>query len=194
MIASIRGKVSRVQLDGAIIETHGIGYWIYLARPENFTLDQEVYLFIHHQIREDEQALFGFSLWEEYQFFTKLISVKGVGAKTALGILAYTSVDKLIQSIENSDVNELKRLPGIGAKTASQIILDLKGKLVSVHTIERKQDKLTAIDETIEGLKSLGYKASELQSLHAVLKEYQSESPEQLLKRALQHLSIKKGI
>ena len=125
--------------------------------------------------------LFGFLSLAEYELFVKLISVKGLGPKIASGILAIVTPEKLIEAIENGDVALMKTMPGIGAKTASQIILDLKGKLV-VSQQDKEDD--ARLQDVSEALKQLGYKPSEIKP---VLKQLANEdlTLPQYIKKAL---------
>ncbi|MBR2812015.1 MAG: Holliday junction branch migration protein RuvA, partial [Solobacterium sp.] len=138
----------------------------------------------------NDTALFGFASAVEKQLFLKLISVKGLGPKTAMAMLARSSADKIIASIEQGDVASLKRLPGIGAKSASQIVLDLKGKLVEVPSgpKETKPVYSTAITEAMEGLKSLGYKPGEVNSAAAAMEKSEAKTKEEYLKIGLRFL------
>jgi len=189
MIAFIRGTVFSVTLDGVILDQNGMGYFVYFARPERLKLNETVLLYTYHQIREDEHSLYGFLLKEERDFFLKLISVKGLGSKTANQILAAAGMQSVVQAIEQGDVDRLKALPGIGAKTASQIILDLKGKLVEVHKEIRSESK--SILDTLEALRTLGYKNNELAVIEKKLSAHSEKSPDELLKMALIELSKK---
>ena len=148
-------------------------------------------MYTHQYIREDEHSLFGFLSQTDYDLFIKLISVKGVGCKTANSIFASSNTDRLIQAIELSDLDYLKKLPGIGAKTASQIILDLKGKLVSEHKEDSKISK--TLSDTFDALKSLGYKQTELNPLVKDLEKNPDQSTDALLKLSLQILGKKRG-
>ena len=191
MIAFIKGKVHSFTLDWVILDCGGIGYRIYFAHPEILKLNEEVLLYTHQYIREDEHSLFGFLSQTDYDLFIKLISVKGVGCKTANSIFASSNTDRLIQAIELSDLDYLKKLPGIGAKTASQIILDLKGKLVSEHKEDSKISK--TLSDTFDALKSLGYKQTELNPLVKDLEKNPDQSTDALLKLSLQILGKKRG-
>lgn len=191
MIAFIKGKVHSFTLDWVILDCGGIGYRIYFAHPEVLKLNEEVLLYTHQYIREDEHSLFGFLSQTDYDLFIKLISVKGVGCKTANSIFASSNTDRLIQAIELSDLDYLKKLPGIGAKTASQIILDLKGKLVSEHKEDSKISK--TFSDTFDALKSLGYKQTELNPLVKDLEKNPDQSTDALLKLSLQILGKKRG-
>lgn len=191
MIAFIKGKVHSFTLDWVILDCGNIGYKIYFAHPEKLKLNEDVLLYTYQYIREDEHSLFGFLSQTDYDLFTKLISVKGVGCKTANSIFASSNTDRLIQAIEVSDVDYLKKLPGIGAKTASQIILDLKGKLVSEHKEDSRLSK--SLLDTFDALKSLGYKQSELNPLVKQLENHVDQSTDALLKLSLQILGQKRG-
>ena len=163
MIAFISGRVHSFALDWVIIDNQGIGYRVFFNHPEALSLNQQVSLYTYHYIREDEQSLYGFLNMDEYDLFVKLISVKGLGCKTAAGILAASNFQRIVSAIEVSDVAYLKTMPGVGAKTASQIILDLKGKLVAEHT--KEQISNPALSDALEALRTLGYKASEISSI-----------------------------
>lgn len=191
MIAFIKGKVHSFTLDWVILDCGNIGYKIYFAHPEKLKLNEEVLLYTYQYIREDEHSLFGFLSQTDFDLFTKLISVKGVGCKTANSIFASSNTDRLIQAIEVSDIDYLKKLPGIGAKTASQIILDLKGKLVSEHKEDSRLSK--SLLDTFDALKSLGYKQSELNPLVKQLEKSTDQSTDALLKLSLQILGQKRG-
>lgn len=191
MIAFIKGKVHSFTLDWVILDCGNIGYKIYFAHPEKLKLNEDVLLYTYQYIREDEHSLFGFFSQTDYDLFTKLISVKGVGCKTANSIFASSNTDRLVQAIEVSDIDYLKKLPGIGAKTASQIILDLKGKLVSEHKEDSKLSK--SLIDTFDALKSLGYKQSELNPLVKQLENHVDQSTDALLKLSLQILGQKRG-
>lgn len=191
MIAFIKGKVHSFTLDWVILDCGNIGYKIYFAHPERLKLNEEVLLYTYQYIREDEHSLFGFLNQIDFDLFTKLISVKGVGCKTANSIFASSNTERLIQAIEVSDVDYLKKLPGIGAKTASQIILDLKGKLVSEHKEDSRLSK--SLLDTFDALRSLGYKQSELNPLIKQLENNLDQSTDTLLKLSLQILGQKRG-
>ncbi len=191
MIAFIKGKVHSFTLDWVILDCGNIGYKIYFAHPEKLKLNEEVLLYTYQYIREDEHSLFGFLSQTDFDLFTKLISVKGVGCKTANSIFASSNSDRLIQAIEVSDIDYLKKLPGIGAKTASQIILDLKGKLVSEHKEDSRLSK--SLLDTFDALKSLGYKQAELNPLVKQLEKSTDQSTDALLKLSLQILGQKRG-
>ena len=192
MIAFVKGTVYSFGIDHVIIETvSGIGYKVYYNHSQPLTLGQNILLFTYQQIREDAHVLFGFVRKEELELFEKLISVKGLGPKTALGILTAASYSQVVNAIEQGEVAFLKKMPGIGAKTASQIILDLKGKLVS--TEESKPVVNSKIMDAMEALKALGYKNTEIQAISKQMQEQDLATAEAYVKLGLQLLLKRKG-
>ena len=191
MIAFIIGKVYAYGMDYVILDNNGIGYRVNFMQPEVLTLNKEIMIYTYQHVREDEISLFGFISMDEYELFISLIAVKGLGPRTALNILASINSNELVKIIENNDVDALKRLPGIGAKTASQIILDLKGKLVRN---DNDGDKLPdSLNDALSALKSLGYKTSEIQSLSKELIKQPNKTSEEYVKLGLQILLLRKG-
>ena len=179
MIGFVRGKVHAFSLDYVLVDVNGVGYRINFYHPESLAIDKEVIIYTYQNVREDEISLYGFLSLQEYDLFVKLISVKGLGPKIASSILAKASVESIINAIENQNVDFMRRMPGVGNKTASQIILDLKGKLVESQEIDNS--KLT---EVSDALKALGYKVQEIKP---VLKKIENESgsTDELVRKAL---------
>ena len=138
-------------------------------------------------VKEDDISLYGFENEEELNLFVKLINVNGLGPKTAINILTYSNYSSLITSIQLGDIDYIKRLPGIGAKTASQIILDLKGKLVDAQ-VEKKED-LNRFNDVVSALKSLGYKNSEINPIIRQLSSNPDLSDQEYLRLALKMIN-----
>lgn len=193
MIAFIKGQIHSYGKDNVIIENHGIGYRVYVSNPMQVKGNEEVILYTYQHVREDAMILFGFASMEEHDLFMRLISVKGVGPRTALAMLAACSHKEMIMAIESNDVKFMKTLPGIGAKTASQIVLDLKGKLVE-EEIELKVEENTNIRDAIEALKSLGYRTGELQGIANELALEEEKSVDEYIRSALGILAKRKGV
>lgn len=181
MIAYVKGEIFSIGLDHVIIDNYGIGYFIYFAHPETVKEKQTILLHTYQNVREDDLSLFGFIDQVEKNLFLQLISVKGVGPKTVMAILRFAKTEEIITAIEVKDLKFLKSLPGIGAKTASQIILDLQGKLVN----EQKNIVNQNILDALEALQSLGYKKGDLKNLTNKLKEHGDLKTEEYLKIAL---------
>ena len=157
MYAYIKGYVKDIESDYIVLDNNGIGYLIYTASPYSFDMDKEYTVYLYQYVREDEITLYGFKTIDEKKLFLKLISVKGVGCKMALPMLATGSPSGIIDAIERENILYLKKFPKIGDKVARQIILDLKGKLA------KSDDSSNPVnDELIEVLKSLGYKNSDI--------------------------------
>ncbi len=191
MIAFVRGKVVAMGVDWVFVDVQGIGYKVFFSSTDKVKLNEEKQFFTYQHVREDELSLYGFLTLQEQELFLKLISVKGLGPKTALGMFGRFSYEQIVQSIENKDIDFLKSLPGIGNKTASQIILDLKGKLVNSNAENSVSREIT---DALEGLKTLGYKSGELKSVVKYLREKPNLSSDEYLKIGLQYLmKIKRG-
>ncbi|MBO4358250.1 MAG: Holliday junction branch migration protein RuvA [Erysipelotrichaceae bacterium] len=182
MIGFVRGTVHAFGFDYVLIDVNGVGYRINFYHPESLKTGREMTIYTYQNVREDEISLFGFLSLQEYDLFVKLISVKGLGPKIASNILSHASVEAIITAIETGDIDFIKAMPGIGAKTASQIILDLKGKLVEVDQIS--DDKLSDVSDA---LKQFGYRPAEIRD---VLKRIgdRDGSTDELIKRALSML------
>lgn len=181
MFDVIEGKVIDIEVNYVCISTSGIGFKVFVPNPYSFRLDEEVKVYLHNQIKEDEYSLYGFKSKEERNIFLKLINVKGLGPKIALPILAGSTVEGLMDAIERENVLYLEKFPKVGEKLARQIILDLKGKLVS-----KENSSSGANDELIEVLLSLGYKRPDI---NRVVKDVDgSLSIESQIKEALKLL------
>jgi len=182
MIGFLRGKVHHFGLDYVLLDVNNVGYRINFYHPELLKKGEEITIYTYENVREDEQSLYGFLSLDEYDLFVKLISVKGLGPKIASGILSASSVDTVIEAIENEDVAFMRSMPGVGAKTAGQIILDLKGKLVSEPVSTAATN--AKMNDVAQALGTLGYKPSEIKP---VIKELSKEdlSADEYLRRAL---------
>lgn len=183
----LNGRITEKGIDYIVVECGGVGYHVFVSRPDDFQKDDYTKVFTYLAVREDDMTLYGFKTKEEKNIFIKIISVSGIGPKTAISILSVTTPQSFVQAIELGNTGYLKKLPGIGAKSASQIILDLKGKLV-VETVETKSTVVNKdLEDTKEALKGLGFKVSDI---NAVLKVVGQEklTSQQYLKKALQLL------
>ena len=152
MYSYIKGIIVDLAKDYIVIDNNGIGYMLYVSNPYQFTKGKEYLVYVYQQVKEDGILLFGFKTKEEKELFLKLILVKGIGCKTAIGILATGDVNAIISAIESKNIAYLKRIPGIGPKAAQQIVLDLQGKFnvsassVVLTSLEFDEAKLTDED------------------------------------------------
>ncbi len=160
MYEYIVGKVSNIESSYVVLENNNLGYIINTPNPYGFTIGEQYKIYIYQQVREDELSLYGFKTKEEKEMFLKMISVKGIGPKVALPMFATGTPEGLIDAIERENILYLKKFPKIGDKIARQIILDLKGKLVS-----KESGTNISNEELIETLKSLGYKNASIKKV-----------------------------
>lgn len=179
----IEGKIVDVTGSYIVIDNNGIGYQVYTPNPYAFNEGDKYKVYIYQLVREDENSLYGFKTQEEKDLFLKLISVKGLGCKMALPILATGSIPGIVDAIERENILYLKKFPKIGDKVAKQIILDLKGKL-NIQVSGDVADN--SLDELIEVLEGLGYKSKEIKGI--VAKVDASLSIEDQVKEALKLL------
>jgi Holliday junction DNA helicase RuvA len=186
MIYSLTGLIVKLQPDHLVIEVQGVGYYVLIAKPDHFQRNEINHVYTYHVIREGDQFLVGFSNLLDKRIFEQLLSVKGIGPKTALGALSGASSEQIIQGINDGNIAFLKSLPSIGPKAASQIILDLKGK-ITFDTPKLATKLNQKLNEVSDGLKSLGFKVVEIDR---ALKDLSSDdhSVEELIKLALKKL------
>lgn len=182
MYAYIKGKIVDIESNYIVLENNNVGYLIYTANPYSFELNIETIIYLYQYVREDEISLYGFKSKEEKEMFLKLIEVKGLGCKMALPMLANGAVDGIISAIESENINYLKKFPKIGDKVARQIILDLKGKLVSSEINNENSHN----EELMEALKSLGYKPADIKKVLTNVSK--SDTIENQIKEALKLL------
>ena len=169
MIGKLTGTFGGTTAEGAgVIEVNGVGY---VARVPLFAVDRlraggvEVSLFIHTAVREDAIDLYGFPTEEELLFFKQLMSVSGIGPKTALGILNVSDLQTLRRNIAAGDAGALTKIFGIGKKSAERIVVELRDKLALEQTARGEVGGGSSADtEVIEALIALGYSASEARS------------------------------
>lgn len=185
MYASLLGKVTLIKPSYIVLENQGVGYLVVTPNPYMYHVDQTVYLYIHHYVREDTNTLYGFMSLESKELFIKLIGVSGIGPKSALSILATDNINDVIMAIENGEIKVLTKFPGIGMKSAQQIILDLKGKLV-----ESLDDTLvpTQQSDAQDALLALGYSKTEVAK---ILKKINLDQPVELIVKEALKLLLK---
>lgn len=193
MIAYVKGRLTFIHEETIVVDVNGLGYEIYCPNPFIFqsSLEEEVFIHTYHHVRDDLIQLYGFKDEDEKYLFKKLISVSGIGPKSGIAILGNADVAHFIQAIEQEDEKYLTQFPGVGKKTARQIILDLKGKLTNVFSLE-KMDTMdmgpsngAVIEEGKETLKALGYTEREINDVLKKLGNEELEKTEDLVRKAL---------
>lgn len=198
MFEYIKGKLEFISPEYIVIDNGGVGYQIHTPNPFAFTgqMRTEIQIFTFHYVREDIMALYGFQSREEKALFIRLLNVTGIGPKGALAILASGEPHQVVQAIENEDEAFLVKFPGVGKKTARQMILDLKGKLQDIvpdffpnlfseETVA--EDLSNEFDEAMLALKALGYSEKELKKITPELRK-EKLTTDQYIKKALQKL------
>lgn len=191
MIARIRGMVEEATPEGLVIRPEGVGLGL-LVQVAGHTRDalgvagREVSLYTHLQARENDISLYGFATAEELRLFRMLIAVSGLGPKGALALLSGLPGDELWEAIAASDVERIRRVPGIGAKTASRIVLDLKGRLpehipVAAGGAAPRSDD----DDVVAALVALGYSQAEASAAASRVPKDESLALEEKIRLAL---------
>ncbi len=183
MYAYIKGKISEIKPKYIVLENNNIGYEIIVGNPFSYSVsDVEKTIYTYHLVREDSNALYGFESSKQKDLFLSLISVSGIGPKSAMSIVAYANVDEIVSAINVKDVTFLKKFPGIGLKASQQIILDLAGKL-EVDS----NNSYTKDNEVIDALESLGYNKKDI---IRVLKDIDlTQNDSLIIKEALKKLN-----
>lgn len=163
MIGWLSGRVVHQLRNGAlIVDVQGVGYEVHVASSEPPSFDELVEFFIFTVVREDAIQLFGFRTIEDREFFELLLVTPGVGPSTALGALRTMSIDELAFAIESDDIKKVSTISGIGPKTASRIVLELKGKVTVVSTYEPPSPTEHADAAIEDALRALGYTSHEV--------------------------------
>ena len=173
MFDYIKGILTKITAKYIVIETMGIGYVIHVANPFRFSdkVNTETKIFLHQVIRDDAHLLYGFESESEKDIFLNLISVNGIGPMTALAIIAVDDNEGLVHAIDTQNITYLTKFPKVGKKTAQQMILDLEGRvslgqdLPTTKKVEVALLENMALEEAMEALLALGYKASELKKI-----------------------------
>ena len=197
MISYIKGILVSMRPGGAVVENNGIGYEIMMPAGKEFPggIGQEVKIYTHMHVREDDLSLFGFLTKDELEAFELLIGVSGIGPKVGLSVLATLSVYELKIAVMSDDSKTIAKTPGLGPKGAKKLILELRDKLDFEEF--KQEDTVSFEGETLEedsvaitaqGLVSLGYSRSEAMMAIKKVENAADYGPEQLLKKALTKL------
>ncbi len=197
MFEYIKGILVLKKPNYIVIDVNGIGYKIFMSENSMKSIgliDTEVKVFTYLKVREDDISIYGFSTAEELKMFEFLISVSGVGAKSAITILSNIEPSLFAFAVVSNDVNSLKKLPGIGTKSAQRIILELKDKVKNMNDLEIMSSteeinfKQENIEELISALQVLGYTRKEVENIIPKM-NCKNEDLEIMIKKALVLLS-----
>jgi Holliday junction DNA helicase RuvA len=194
VIASLHGKLESLSSDQAVINVGGIGFQVYMPTTTLSTLGapgDEVKLYTHLHLREDNVALYGFAAAEELWLFQTLLSVSGLGPRLALSMLSALSTEQITMAIATASIDMLTMIPGIGKKVANRIILELKDKIGAAWIATPATQIVQENTEVLTALTSLGYSAAEATKAVATLPATTDLSLEDKIKVALQYLGGK---
>jgi len=192
MISFIEGKIEFLSEKYLVLNVGGMGYKIFISPETSQKISEKgniVKLWTHLEVREDAMELFGFLQMGELSLFETLLSVSGVGPRTALGILGVGSIDNLRRAIGAGDSSYLTRVSGIGKKTSERIIVELKDKMAGKGVLVNAPELREEVD-ALEALISLGYSQSEARD--ALQKTSSEKKAEERVREALKNLAAGK--
>ena len=175
MIAFVNGILDMKLNNFIVVEVAGVGYKVFMSGAAIESLGEigsKVKIYTHHHVREDDISLYGFLTLEELNMFELLISVSGVGAKSALSILANIEPAAFALAVITNDTSKLVKIPGVGAKSAARIVLELKDKLKNQDLVENKKEPVKKVfvnneelEEAISALQVLGYNRKDIEKV-----------------------------
>lgn len=196
MYAYIKGTLEEKMSNYVVVETMEIGYKIFMSKTAIYQIGEigeSVKVYTHYHVREDDISLYGFLSNEELKMFELLLSVSGIGAKSAITMLSNITPSEFAMSIIKNDITKLTKIPGIGPKSAQRIVLELKDKLKNEQAIEQSEDvkvvieKTANTDEAISALQILGYNKKEIEKALEKF-DYKSMEIEDIIRNGLKYL------
>lgn len=189
MIGSLKGTVELLDQPYVIVNVNGVGYKIllYSSLFSSFKLNDSIKLFTYTYVKEDALELFGFSSFEDLKLFENLISVSGVGPKTAISIFSYGTKEDIMEAIIKGDVDFFTDVPRLGKKNAQKIIIELKNKMGSIEDFDLSGEDRNENSEVIAALKGFGFSVKEAQDALRAVKN-KAKTVEEKIKLALKHL------
>ena len=199
MFSYIKGTLEIKTLNYIVIDVNGVGFKIFMSESAIQRLDEtgkNIKIFTHMQVKEDDTSLYGFITNEELRMFELLISVSGVGAKSAINMLSSITPSKFALAVISNDVKTLTKIPGIGPKSAQRIILELKDKLKTEDSITKDDIEIknsiiedNKLEEAIQALKVLGYTRQEIENvIHKI--DITNLVVEDIIRKALGYLGM----
>ena len=199
MIALLTGRLAFKAPSHLALDVQGVGYEVFIPLSTYYNLpnvQDSLTLSIHTHVREDAIQLFGFSTPQEKDAFVLLLSVSGIGPKSALGILSALPVSDLVSAIQSGDVEKLETVPGIGKKSAGRLVLELKDKLTKLHPALMPPDaqllkgRDEQFDDALSALTNLGYRASDAkEALKAAQQRSGPLTLQELIRESLKKLA-----
>ena len=199
MFSYIKGTLELKTLNYIVIDVNGVGFKIFMSESAIQRLDKtgkNIKIYTHMQVREDDISLYGFITNEELRMFELLLSVSGVGAKSAINMLSSITPSKFALAVISNDVKTLTKIPGIGTKSAQRIILELKDKLKTEESITKDDVEIknsiledNKLEEAIQALKVLGYTRQEIEKVMQKI-DVTNLSIEDIIRKALGYLGM----
>lgn len=201
MLAYLKGKLEMKMTGYVVIEVNGLGYKVFMSEvgiEKLGNIGEAVKVHTYYRVREDDISIFGFNTLEELKMFELLLGVSGVGAKTALTMLAVCEPSEFALAVISDDVKALTQIPGIGAKSAQRIILELKDKLKKEQEISKINNQIkdkiqlaveidNKMEEAISALQVLGYNKKAIEKAFEKI-ETKDLTVEELIKKGLSSL------
>ncbi len=190
MIAMVSGPIAASGSDYVIVDTHGVGYMVYVPKPLLARLNDgdQVTLYTNLVVREDSLTLYGFESWVQRLLFDQLLAVSGIGPKVAMNLLSSLSPDDLRTALASGDVVRLSKVPGIGRKTAERMVLELKGKIDPRGILGGSVGAAGGRDsELIDILMGLGYSIAEANAAVASIPASAPDSIDDRIRLALRY-------
>ena len=193
MYEYLNGELAHILPTAIVVDVYGVGYQVVFANPYRLqdSLKKQIKVLVQQVVREDSITLYGFISSEERELFQRLISVSGIGPKSAMSILANDDTEGFVNAVESGNVTYLTKFPGVGKKTAQQIILDLKGKFEALPEETTKAVVSTnqaTLEEAKEALLGLGYSAKEITKIWKSLEAAAPSTTQEALKVAFKLL------
>ena len=193
MIASLKGTVLSKKPEGVIVDVNGVGYQLSVplcSLSEIPEPGETVFMHTYTHVREDALQLFGFLAEEDRKVFTTLIGISGIGPKLGLAILSGMPAERFVETVENEDISMLTTIPGLGKKTASRLVLELKGKLPSIGADEAYPSESDPVaSDAISALVNFGYKKPLSEKAVKAVVQNGAENIEDIIKEALRFLT-----
>jgi len=195
MFEYLNGIIAEIDPAYVVVDVSGVAYKVQVANPYRYQQDEQAKVYVEQIVRDNEQSLYGFYDLNEKRIFLNLISVSGIGPKSALAILAGQDLNGLITAIENNDVKFLTRFPKIGKKTAQQIVLDLSGKFTAQGQMTLGEEPVAIssgnqeLEDGMLALESLGYTARDIGRIKPKLQKESLDSADAYLRAGLKLLT-----
>ncbi|MBR1572686.1 MAG: Holliday junction branch migration protein RuvA [Lachnospiraceae bacterium] len=197
MYSYIKGELVDVAGDHIVVDNNGIGYQMFISSSTHFhmpAIGEDVKVYTYLNVKEDAMQLFGFLTKEELELFKLLITVNGIGPKNALGILGTLEPSDLRFAIMAEDAKAISKAPGVGAKSAQRIIIELKDKIDSVETSALTNSPVASLNtmkrDVIDSLENMGYSSSQVLKAMDELEISDDDNIEDVLKQVLVKLSF----